>query len=62
LVVRCVKVFRSLSKFVLHPLIHALLEFTLARDIVSSQGFFIQTTLGLPEKNSEKLKALRFTP
>ncbi len=34
MVVRYVKVFRSLQKFVLHPLIHTLLEFTLAQSVV----------------------------
>ena len=32
---RYTKVFRSLSKFVLHPLIHTLLEFALALDVES---------------------------
>ena len=30
---RYVKAFRSLSKFVLHPLIHTLLDFTVAQDL-----------------------------
>jgi hypothetical protein len=39
---RYVKVFRSLSKFVLHPLIHTLLESILALVIVGNQGKAIE--------------------
>jgi len=35
MVMRYEKVFRSLSKFVLHPLIHTLLEFNLAQNVES---------------------------
>jgi hypothetical protein len=38
-VMRYVKVFRSLSKFVLHPLIHTLLEFDRTQDVGASQRF-----------------------
>ena len=38
MVMRYVKALRSLSKLILHPLIHTLLEFNLPQDVVNCQG------------------------
>ena len=59
MVMRYVKVFRSLSKFVLHPLMHTPLKFTLAQNMVSCQRLLPCAMLFFPSNNHGESEVLR---
>ena len=59
MVMRYEKVFRSLSKFVLHPLIHTLLKFNLAQNMVTCQQLLPCGILLFPSGNQGKREVER---